>query len=334
MILMQILSSVFPLVKKQLKDYEGRLLETGGALAEQGLNSIRDKKFHCLGGGAYALLAPRCIRPPVLTFIVAFQTISDYLDNLCDRFGLRDEGAFRQLHGAMLEALAPEVKEKSDYYRLFPRREDGGYLNSLVDQCRQALSELPHYTACRDYCRRFTQVYIDLQSYKHLERKRGEEKLKEVHARSPYPGLCWWEYAAACGSTLGIFSLVAGSEPCLTWEAYMPWLNGLHIMLDYFIDQAEDLEHGDMNLMAYYNAQVQIQRLLHFYRRSRQAVQPLARRKFHALVTDGLLALYLSDKKALAPQLLAARRQILNQAHRRTWVLAQLAAFLRQVGAL
>lgn len=38
-------------------------------------------------------------------FIVAFQTISDYLDNLCDRVEVNDEQAFRQLHLAITDAL-------------------------------------------------------------------------------------------------------------------------------------------------------------------------------------------------------------------------------------
>ena len=50
----------------------------------QALESIRHKRFHCEGGAAYALAAgparDRCLR-----FIIALQTISDYLDNLSDR---------------------------------------------------------------------------------------------------------------------------------------------------------------------------------------------------------------------------------------------------------
>lgn len=53
-------------------------------LHSQAIASIEHKTFHCEGGGILALLAnehrEECIR-----FIVAYQTISDYLDNLCDR---------------------------------------------------------------------------------------------------------------------------------------------------------------------------------------------------------------------------------------------------------
>ena len=337
MVLFRMLTLVFPAVKKRLGQYCHFLLKAGGPLARQGLDSIRDKEFHCLGGGVYALLAPRKLRRHVLDFIIAFQTISDYLDNLCDRFGVQDEAVFRQLHTAMLDSLESKATEHSDYYCLFPSRNDGGYLAMLVDQCRCALAALPHYPMCKPLIHRFTQLYIDLQSYKHLERQAGEEKLAEVYAKnsSAAPGLYWWEYAAACGSTLGIFALAAdGQSPSQTWAAYMPWVDGLHIMLDYFIDQDEDLQHGDMNLVSYYSPEKQVERILWFYHLARKAVQSLARARFHTLIADGLLALYLSDAKASSPGLAQASRQILARARLRAGILARMAGLLRQRGII
>ena len=336
MVLFRMLTHVFPAVKRRLGQYRRFLQETGGPLARQGLDSIRDKEFHCLGGGVYALLAPQKLRRHVLDFIIAFQTISDYLDNLCDRFGVQEEPVFRQLHTAMLDSLEPEATEHSDYYCLFPSQDDGGYLALLVDQCREALAALPHHPRCKEYMLRFTQRYIDLQSYKHMEQRAGEEKLAAAYAKvaADLPGLCWWEYAAACGSTLGIFALAAGQSPCQIWAAYMPWVDGLHIMLDYFIDQDEDLQHGDMNLVAYYSPHKQVERILWFYQRARKAVQPLDRAKFHTLVAHGLLALYLSDTKASSSGRVQFSRQILAGAGLRTCVLARMAKVLRRRGII
>jgi len=331
MVLFRMLAHVFPAVKRRLGQYRRFLQETGGPLARQGLDSIRDKEFHCLGGGVYALLAPKKLRRHVLDFIIAFQTISDYLDNLCDRFGVQAEPVFRQLHTAMLDSLESKATEHSDYYRLFPSKDDGGYLAMLVDQCREAMAALPHHPRCKEYMLRFTQLYIDLQSYKHMEQRAGEDKLAAAYEKvaADLPGLCWWEYAAACGSTLGIFALAAGQSPSQTWAAYMPWVDGLHILLDYFIDQDEDLQHGDMNLVAYYSSDKQVERILWFYKRVRKAVQPLDRAKFHTLIADGLLALYLSDAKAISPGLAQSSRQILAGAKLRAGVLARMAKVLR-----
>ena len=53
-----------------------------------GLHGIRDKEFHCLGGSVYAPRTGGQRKDDGLRLIVAFQTISDYLDNLCDRTGV------------------------------------------------------------------------------------------------------------------------------------------------------------------------------------------------------------------------------------------------------
>lgn len=336
MILTNTLVSVLPQVKRRLGQYRRYLQEKQGPLVQQGLNSIRDKEFHCLGGAVYSLLAPKKYRGVVLTFIVAFQTISDYLDNLCDRFGVKEERAFRQLHIAMLDCLARD-EQAGDYYRYFPHKDDGGYLSMLVDQCRNALAAIPYYTQNVKWMYAYTGRYIDLQSYKHMEQAPGAAKLAACYqAVAPrYPGLKWWEYAAASGSTLGIFALAADAgRPARVWDLYMPWLNGLHILLDYFIDQAEDREHGDMNLVSFYEDYRQVERILWFYWQARSKAVSLPKAGFHTLVTDGLLALYLTDPKATEPERAEASQEILSLAARRVGRLAALARWLRRRGTV
>lgn len=333
MVIAQMICSTFPAVKKQLAEYKGLLHRTPSPLTQQGLDSIRDKAFHCLGGSVYALLARREQRRDVLRFIVAFQTISDYLDNLCDRLNVRSEPAFRRLHEAMLDSLEPEGTAYRDYYGLYPHREDGGYLHRLVADCRAALGRLPGYPRSRSLACELTRRYIDLQSYKHLELKEGEHKLALMYEnhRGKNPGLYWWEFAAACGSTLGVFTFIAGQgDPRPLFPAYMPWVTGLHIMLDYYIDQDEDALHGDMNLAAYHGGTSrQVERLLWFYKRAKAAVGTLKSSGFHALVIDGLLALYLSDAKARSPKLAKSSRDILKGANLRARVLESMARGLR-----
>lgn len=327
----------FPRVKAQLHQYRQFLLAHPGPLTQQGLDSIRDKAFHCLGGSVYALLAHGGQREKVLKFIIAFQTISDYLDNLCDRFGVKSEESFRQLHLSMLDSLEPQEDEFQDYYALFPQGEDGGYLQLLVRDCREALQGNAAFAQAKERVQELTKLYIDLQSYKHMERRLGEEKLAALYQqhRHRYPGLHWWEFAAACGSTLGIFTLTASSaDPEELCRVYMPWVNGLHILLDYFIDQEEDIQHDDMNLVSYHGEQgEQIRRLLWFYQRSRQAVQGLGD-SLHVVVVDGLLALYLSDAKARSPQLAGAARVLLRSANLRARVLERIARVLRKYGVI
>ena len=95
--------------------------------------------------------------------------------------------------------------------------------------------------------------------------------------------LKWWEFGAAAGSTLAIFALIAyasldgsggrrsgsgggqgsgaighkqsgrRSGHCIAC-AYFPPVCALHILLDYFIDQEEDRESGDLNFVSYYDS--------------------------------------------------------------------------------
>jgi tetraprenyl-beta-curcumene synthase len=76
---------VRPRVHAELRAWTDRARKIPSpGLREQALSSIAAKAFHCEGGGVYSLLAGDHSREAV-RFIVAYQTMSDYLDNLCDR---------------------------------------------------------------------------------------------------------------------------------------------------------------------------------------------------------------------------------------------------------
>lgn len=276
-------------------------------LRSQALSSLTDKRFHAEGGSVYAALAPRWIEV-LVPFIVALQTISDYLDNLCDRApGAGHRRHMRCLHRAMLDAVDPGGRRGHCYCR-YAARPDGGYLATLVAACQRCIRLLPSYPVVQGYVRRFVLLYNDLQVYKHLEPARREAVLRRWHARHRRraPGLAWWEFAAAAGSTLGVFALcAAATDPALSTAearaiagAYFPWVSGLHILLDYFIDQAEDRAWGDLNFVAYYpTTACAVRRLTEFFREARSRVRPLRNAPFHSLVVHGLPALYLADRK-------------------------------------
>src|SRR5690349_17982404 len=105
---------VLPEVHDQLSYWRMRAQEIPNPeLRRQALESIRTKTFHCEGGGIYSLLAKERLKEAV-SFIVAYQTISDYLDNLCDRSTSLDPLDFRALHDSMHHALTPG-QALSDY---------------------------------------------------------------------------------------------------------------------------------------------------------------------------------------------------------------------------
>jgi len=276
-------------------------------LREQALASISLKKFHCQGGNVYSGFVKPSFIPRLTRAIVALQTISDYLDNLCDRVGVLDAQAFRHLHKAFTDAVDPE-SPLEDYYRIYPHRDDGGYLTSLVNTCRAALVSFPSYPAVKPEVLKLAALYSDLQVYKHLDH--GVRQSLVMHWLEPfrdlYPDLYWWEIAAATGSTLGIFSLMAiatrqkvvPSDIEAISRAYFPWITSLHILLDYFIDREEDLLGGDMNFTSYYrDLDCCCARLKLIATESAARAQALPFPSFHYLVVQGLLAMYLSDPK-------------------------------------
>jgi tetraprenyl-beta-curcumene synthase len=275
-------------------------------LRTQALQSMDSKKFHCQGGAIYAAmnLDQRYVLIPL---IVALQTISDYLDNLCDRSTSLDPDDFRLLHQSMLDAINPTAPMQ-DYYALRTERNDGGYLHHLVNLCQHCVSMLPSYSIAEPYVAELVGLYSDLQVYKHIRQDLREERLLtwwDKHAQR-YSKLYWNEFAAATGSTLGMFMLfTAASEENLSPEdaeaiknIYFPHVCSLHIMLDYLIDQEEDLAGGDLNFCHYYDNQHQlVERIVTIVNRAREDVKRLPASGFHRLIIEGLLALYLSDPK-------------------------------------
>ncbi|MHB1419153.1 MAG: tetraprenyl-beta-curcumene synthase family protein [Bacillota bacterium] len=303
----RICTGVLPRVKIEMDRWQRQARQCpDDELTRQALSSLRLKRFHAQGGSVYSAYNPQYLGP-MTAMIVAFQTISDYLDNLCDRAGVREEAGFSQLHLSMLDALDPD-RLTSDYYRYYPYRHDGGYLTALVEECRLQAGHLPAYTQVKDEVTRLTGLYTKLQIYKHLELDERESRLIswiEPHL-DVYPDVHWWEFAAATGSTLGVFALwAAATNPDLTQEetdniieAYFPWICGLHILLDYFIDQEEDRHGGDLNFVSYYgNDDLCHARLLTFLKESLRRAASLPQPAFHLTVVRGLLGMYLSDPK-------------------------------------
>jgi len=315
-------SKVFPIVKQELNGWKQKAKQAPDArLSHQALESIRLKAFHCQGGSIYALY-PGINRIEAIRFIVAYQTMSDYLDNLVDSLEVQDEKAFSQLHLAMQEALNPEAV-LSDYYLYYPYREDDGYLEQLVKTCQESILKLPSYKTVQDEAIKFAELYSHLQTYKHLTV--GERESKMLHWINPYlsddPEITAWEFAAATGSTLGIFCMYAAAfdskltirQVQIISQTYFPWICGLHILLDYFIDLREDRETNQLNFISYYDHPKTIyERLQLFVENSLKQGERLKYPKFHQVVVKGLLAMYLSDEKSQDVDIQSVVRKLLK----------------------
>ncbi|MBH0231087.1 tetraprenyl-beta-curcumene synthase family protein [Halobacillus sp. KCTC 3957] len=303
----KVYKEVFPSVHRELKYWVDRAEAIPNEeLRTQALASIEAKTFHCEGGAIYSVLAGHHA-PDVVRFIVAYQTISDYLDNLCDRSTSMDPDDFRMLHESMLDALNPE-NELKDYYQFREDQEDGGYLGDLVKTCQNVLGKYPQYENVRHHTGKLCALYVDLQVHKHVMEEERIPRLMnwfENH-QEEWPDLEWYEFSACTGSTLGIFCLVSytlgdridGRLALQIEKSYFPFMQGLHILLDYYIDQEEDEVEGDLNFCSYYNHDGQMkERFKYFVTQTNEEVSKLPDSNFHQMIHKGLVGMYLADRK-------------------------------------
>ncbi|MCD8502982.1 MAG: tetraprenyl-beta-curcumene synthase family protein [Bacillaceae bacterium] len=303
----KIYKEVLPRVHKHLNHWKQKAEEIPDPeLRTQALASIKSKTFHCEGGGIYGLLAGEQI-DDAIQFIVAYQTISDYLDNLCDRSTSLDPTDFRALHDSMLHALTPNASLEN-YYRYREEQNDGGYLHELVLTCQKVIQSLPAYEHIFNANTQLANYYCDLQVHKHVKKEERLPRLQQWFDtyKEQLPSMTWYEFSACAGSTLGIFCLVSyatqrdfsleGADR--VFNSYFPWVQGLHIMLDYFIDQEEDRAGGDLNFCFYYKNETElVERLKHFSTEAEKSIEKLQDKEFHFFIVKGLSAIYLADKK-------------------------------------
>lgn len=298
---------ILPTAHKELAFWKKRAEEIPDEeLRKQALASIDTKTFHCEGGSIMAFMAGEEYKTAI-KFIVAYQTISDYLDNLCDRSTSLDPQDFSALHESMEVALSIE-EEQREYYRYRQEKDDGGYLRDLVETCQSVLRLNPNYEHIKDYLLELCRYYCDLQIHKHVKVDERIPRLQNwfQQHKSQIPEMEWYEFSACSGSTLGIFCLVSyGMSPDFQKEhadkirnGYFPYIQGLHILLDYFIDQEEDRVGGDLNFCFYYkNEKSLFERLKHFLTEADKHTEDLPNKRFHRLINRGLLGIYLSDEK-------------------------------------
>ncbi|MGJ7912900.1 tetraprenyl-beta-curcumene synthase family protein [Neobacillus sp. LXY-1] len=298
---------ILPAAHKELAYWKSRAAQIPNPeLRKQALASIEHKTFHCEGGSILAITANDQYKKAI-QFIVAYQTISDYLDNLCDRSTSLDPDDFAALHESMKDALNIDA-EPQNYYRLREDQDDNGYLNELSGTCRSLLQELEHYDIIKDYLLELCHYYCDLQIHKHVKLEERVPRLERWFRdyQTGLPEMEWYEFSACSGSTLGIFCLVSyafrndfkADDAENIRKGYFPYIQGLHILLDYFIDQEEDIVGGDLNFCAYYkNQETLFNRLKHFVTEADKHTDFLPHKQFHRLINRGLLGIYLSDSK-------------------------------------
>lgn len=274
-------------------------------LRHEAIASIDGKSYHVAGACILATFLPSAAARHYVEIVAPLETIYDYLDNLCDRHPNVSSDAYPVLHRAIADALDPSAVPRS-YYALGPFGDDGEYLRTLVVRTQRALARLAGHERLVPHFREAATFYGEMQTFKHLPAGERERACKAWHLRNRerFADLDWHEFASAAGSQFQVYAplymLFAGEPDAASaaYDAYFPSVAAMHVLLDAFIDQAEDHEHGELNFVASYNGKHTFkERIAWLASSAKERFDALPRPKRHHFVMRVMTLFYLTHPK-------------------------------------
>lgn len=300
---------VLPAARRELRRWDGVAAQMpGGPLRDAALGALREKRSNPEATAVFAILAPRSGRATALRAMTALQVAVDYLDSLGEEAVEDPLGDGLALHGALADAVSPD-SIGGDWYRLHPDSEDGGYLEALVEACREALAELPS--------RRVVQSALKSAA------ERGGELREWAAGLAAAPGYRWWELAGGASSSVAAHALIAAAaDPETTAEqaelidqAYFPSIGALSVLLDDLVDRDKDRAAGEHNYLDYYGgAEVAAERIALIAARARARLAGLPNRRRHGAILAGVAGFYLNEAGARDGYARRVRERLLEAA--------------------
>jgi tetraprenyl-beta-curcumene synthase len=332
--------SVFPQVCLLVVRWRGQARRIPDPLLRSLALAALEKRGNIEGAAAFAAFAPWRRRAAAVRAAGAFQCAYNLLDMLGEQPSADPVRDGRRLHEALVFALTPGAP-RLDWYELHPQREDGGFLDSLLDECRTAFVQLPAAQTVQPWARDAAERIADFQSLNLSEAQGDHAGLAQWGERATPAGtdLRWWETAAAAGSSLAVHALIAAAaEPGLNAEqarslsdAYFPWIGCLHSLLDNLIDKREDEAAGHRSLLEYYPPADAAARLGELTLRARAAAANIPNSLRHRVMLTAMIANYLSSPEAHSPELSVPRDAVIASAD--AMIGAAMAVFaVRRIG--
>jgi len=302
--------AVLPQVRAELRRWERWTVRIPDlVLRDAALSAIRDKSSNVEATAVFAILTPRAQRSSALRAMTALQTTIEYLDVLGEQLPNEPLADGLALHGAVVDAVTPGAAY-SDWYRLHPQTEDGGYLAELVATCQREVATLPSGRTVLVTVQRAARRCAEGQSYTHaaVGSVRGARALEawaaDLDEGSDY---FWWELAAGASSSVALHALIAaaargdtGSEEaeCID-AAYFPPIGALTVLLDDLVDRDDDIAAGEHNYLDYYpSSEIAAERFAFLTRESRASVASLRLGRQHTAILMGVGGFYLSTAAA------------------------------------
>ncbi|MHB8241308.1 MAG: DUF2600 family protein [Solirubrobacteraceae bacterium] len=295
---------ILPQASAELEYWRGKAAQIPNANLREAARESLVKRGNIEGAALFATLVPAVDRATAVNALVAFQTAYNYLDTLAELPSDDPIANGDQLHRALVSAVSPGCPH-GDYYAHHPDRDDGGFLVAVLDECRDALVDLPSFPALATTLRAAAERIASFQSM-NLSETQGDDVALRRWATEVTPARCglqWWEVAASAGSSLAVHALIASAadrgldaqDANAIELAYFPWIGVLHSLLDSLVDRREDRMRAQRNLLDYYQSPTQAAiRLASLAERARAATASLPRPCTHRVIATAMCSYYLT----------------------------------------
>jgi tetraprenyl-beta-curcumene synthase len=293
---------VWPQATREISHLRARAAQIrDSTLRAAALENLAAERGNLEGAAAFAVLAPRRRRRRLVTALVTFQAIYDYVDTLAEQDAARrlHEHDIRHIHGALRDALSPAPQPLVSQFSVG----DDCYLIALVDICRAATRGLASNATVLPLALRAVEGMIEYQARNHGPGPEPAARLAEWQHGAPIrdEDYRWWEAAASAASSLVVFALLAlAATPHATEEqataivqAYVP-IGALHVLLDSYADRDADARSGDHSLIAHYgDGQSESERLTALAVDGRARTRSLPQGSTHLLIASAMVSFYL-----------------------------------------
>jgi len=301
--MLKCVSDIYPKSRSLFREY--KIFENKYSNPEDISSSL--KKLTSGEAGIYALY-PGVNLDNALDFIISFQAIDCYINLICSNIKNKDEALFSRLYLSLRDAVDPKRKISVGYLNGLSN-EDITIITKLIERCRNQVVMLSSYNLVITQLKKFIQMYSDFMTYSHLDKELRDKKIEEWVNRyyNENSGISKGEIVAASASPLLVFVLFAcAHDPYLTkeeadniWNAYFPWICGLHALLRHFVNVNGQMENSSINLTSYYkNLKMCEERIIFFIEKALESCNCLKYPKFHSTIVKTIIALYLSDPQA------------------------------------
>jgi tetraprenyl-beta-curcumene synthase len=286
---------------------------------EVALLALERKRGNTHGAALFSVI-PRRRSRPLVRLLTTYQVLWDYLDSLTETWPALTLEDTLFLHLALVDAVDPGAPLRN-YFARVTLPDDGGYLRSLVEACRDCCRALPSFPKVAPVLRKEAKR-VGVQAINHAAEPAHVPRALKDWVTREYPGtheVAWFEVAAAAGANLAIYALfaLAAEAHCSPdriediYRAYFPWTGALATMLDAFVDQFDDARRREHCYVVYYqsphDAAVQISRLV---QRCLSETHSLENSERHTLVASAMVAMYLSRDSARMSALCTTSQQL------------------------